>query len=199
MGIAFLGHTLVLKPLGLYSLQMQPPFPWPGTARISLALFSLPWVLLCSMTTRLLLRGKEIVLKSQKPSAMSLFCWKESSCGCHHHHFSVPWTALSWRRSYRTDRILISELHGWINLKIFKKACQHPALFASSLRSLGASPGPRWVFTPPVCSNHRSVPASVIGSSGKRWTFTKYWNFLYVYRAAKLYGRYLLSKQGGFL
>lgn len=42
MGIAFLGHTLVLKPLGLYSPQMQPPFPWPGTARTGLALFSLP-------------------------------------------------------------------------------------------------------------------------------------------------------------
>lgn len=62
---------------------------------------------------------------------------------------------------------IISELHGcgWINCKM------HPALFSRPLRSLGVSPGSLGVLTPPICSIPGSVPASVVGNSGKRWTF----------------------------
>lgn len=138
---------------------------------------------------RALLRGKDAVPKSPIPLPLA-----ESSPGYHPRPSLVPWTPPSWRHSRGTARILISELHGcgWINCKM------HLALFSRPLWSLGVSPGSLGVLTPPICSIRGSVPASVIGNSGKRWTFSQCCNLLYVYRAAELVGRYLLRKQGGF-
>lgn len=48
----------------------------------------------------------------------------------------------------------------------------HLALFSRPLWSLGVSPGSLGVLTPTICSIHGSVPASVVGNSGKRWTFS---------------------------